>query len=125
MRAFSPPASCSHPSCEGRLRLGACRKRGMTMSFARLAICLAAVLALAATAGTARSDTGAPTGLHGFLLRADEPARTSFSRTPAFAWAPVPGASHYEVQLTPSSTSRDNRDINAGGNQHTPRLPPD
>lgn len=95
------------------------------MSFARLAITLAAVLALAATAGTARSDTGAPTGLHAFLLRADEPARTSFSRTPAFAWAPVPGASHYEFQLSLSSTFRDNGVIYAEGNVPTPVLAPD
>jgi hypothetical protein len=97
----------------------------MTMSCARLAICLAAVLAISATAGTARSDTGAPTGLHGFLLRADEPARTAFSRTPAFAWSPVQGADHYEFQLSLSSTFRDNGVIFADNSVPTPVLAPD
>ena len=56
---------------------------------------IAALLALAVFAATATTSSAAvssPTGLHGFLLRADEPATSSFSRTPSFAWTPVPGA---------------------------------
>lgn len=74
----------------------------------RLTICLLAALACGALAGTARPASVAPTGLHGFLLRADEPARTSFARTPSFAWNPVPGADSYEFQLSLSDTFRDN-----------------
>jgi uncharacterized membrane protein YgcG len=78
----------------------------MTMRFVRLAV----LLAVAALVGTAHSsaDTGGPTGLHGFLLRVDDPPATTFARTPSFAWNPVPGALHYEFQLALSSTFRDN-----------------
>jgi len=76
------------------------------MRFARLAV----LLAVAALVGTAHSfaDTGGPTGLHGFLLRVDDPPTTTYARTPSFAWNPVPGALHYEFQLALSSTFRDN-----------------
>ncbi|TML87098.1 MAG: hypothetical protein E6G08_11110 [Actinobacteria bacterium] len=83
----------------------------MTMvSAARLAAALLTVLALAAGAGaTTSSAAGAmPTGLHGYLLRADEPPRDTFPRTPAFAWNPVPGTVEYEFQLSTSSTFRQN-----------------
>ena len=43
------------------------------MRTARLLTLLAAMLTLAVGAGSARSADSAPTGLHGFLLRADEP----------------------------------------------------
>ncbi|HEY7207302.1 MAG TPA: hypothetical protein VH416_03595 [Gaiellaceae bacterium] len=78
------------------------------MAVARLAAVLLAVIALGSAGAAARtSSTGAPTGLHGFLLRADEPVRDSFSRTPAFAWKPVAGAVGYDFQLSTSSTFRD------------------
>ena len=92
---------------------------------ARLLILLASVLMLGGVAGTASSDTGAPTGLHAFLLRADEPVRTSFTRTPAFAWSPVPGALHYEFQLSLSTTFRDNSVVWANGSVPTPVIAPD
>jgi hypothetical protein len=83
----------------------------MTMAVARLAAVLLAVLVLgsagASSAHTLASGAGAPTGLHAFLLRADEPARDSFSRTPAFAWNPVAGAVSYDFQLSTTSTFRD------------------
>jgi hypothetical protein len=44
-----------------------------------------------------------PTGLHGFLLRPNDPVTHTFSRTPAFAWAPVRGAACYEFELATSS----------------------
>ena len=91
---------------------------------ARLLILLASVLMLGGV-GTASSDTGAPTGLHGFLLRADEPARTSFSRTPAFAWTPVQGALSYQFQLSLSTTFRDNSVVWAQNGIPTPVVAPD
>ena len=92
---------------------------------ARLLILLASVLMVGGVAGTASSDTGAPTGLHAFLLRADEPVRTSFTRTPAFAWTPVAGALHYEFQLSLSTTFRDNSVVWASSNVPTPVIAPD
>jgi len=79
------------------------------MHAARLAA-LFAVLAAAATlvAGASSADVAPPTGLHGFMLRADEPLTTDFHRTPSFAWNPVPGAITYQFQLSTSSTFRDN-----------------
>ena len=90
------------------------------MRFVRPAILLATVLALGTMAGTARSDTAAPTGLHAFLLRADEPLRTTFSRTPSFAWNPIPGALHYEFELSLSTTFRDNSVVFADLNAVSP-----
>ena len=77
------------------------------MRFVRIASLLAVAL-FAATATTSSAGVNAPTGLHGFLLRADEPQTTSFRRTPSFAWNPVPGARTYQFQLATSSTFRDN-----------------
>lgn len=90
------------------------------MRTARLLPLLAALVTLAVTAGSANSAATAPGGLHGFLLRADEPAQTSFSRTPSFAWNPVPGALSYEFQLSLSDTFRDNSIIYADQNALTP-----
>lgn len=61
-------------------------------------------LALPAVA-QARVDAGrpaAPTGLRAFLLRAEEPLRHDFPRTPSFAWRPVAGAIRYEFELATS-----------------------
>jgi hypothetical protein len=90
------------------------------MRTARLLTLLAALLLLAVAAGSARSADSGPTGLHGFLLRADEPLRTSFPRTPSFAWSPVPGALRYEFQLSLSNTFRDNSVIFADNQALTP-----
>jgi hypothetical protein len=73
-----------------------------------LLVCLLAAVSVGAFAGAASSSVAAPTGLHAFLLRADEPSKTTFSRTPSFAWNPVAGADHYEFQLSLSDTFRDN-----------------
>jgi len=73
-----------------------------------LAAVLCAALLLGGAAGAARTDRTAPTGLHGFLLRADEAHQTTFAQTPSFAWNPVPGALRYEFQLSLSNTFRDN-----------------
>lgn len=70
---------------------------------------LAVVLAALAFA-PASLAASAPTGLHGFLLKADDaeqPTHT-FSRTPSFAWDPVPGADRYEFELSTSKSFADN-----------------
>lgn len=90
------------------------------MRLVRPVVLLAAVLALGVTAGSARSGTTAPTGLHAFMLRADEPLRTGFSRTPSFAWNPVPGALRYEFQLSLSTTFHDNSVVFADLRAPTP-----
>jgi len=69
---------------------------------------LFAVAALAASAHASSAGLAAPSGLHGFMLRADETASTSFHRTPSFAWNPVAGATRYQFQLATTSTFRDN-----------------
>jgi hypothetical protein len=82
------------------------------MRFVRLLSLLALALAALVTGSAHAGALSQPTGLHGFLLRADEPAADgdSFARTPSFAWDPVPGAIGYEFQLSTSNTfsSRDN-----------------
>lgn len=95
------------------------------MARARFAIALFAALLLPLSAGAARSEAGAPTNVRAFLLRADETPRASFPRTPAFAWAPVPGALKYEFQLSLSSTFRDNSVIYANLDVPTPVLAPE
>jgi hypothetical protein len=69
-------------------------------------VCCLAVLAATLIAGSAlaKGDSlSSPTGLHAFLLRANEPVRHEFQRTPAFSWSPVSGASRYEFQLAKTS----------------------
>lgn len=76
----------------------------------RLAAASLLCLALAGPAqGAVRPVAGKPpTGLKGFLLRADEPPRRVFPRTPSFAWKPVAGAVRYEFQLSTSGVFREN-----------------
>jgi hypothetical protein len=91
----------------------------MTVRSLRIASLLALAV-FAATATTSSAALSSPTGLHGFLLRADEPARTSFTRTPSFAWNPVPGARTYQFQLSLSSTFRDNGIVYSDATLTTP-----
>src|SRR5207244_6663537 len=63
-------------------------------------------------------------GPHGFLLGADEPIATSFPRTPAFAWNPVPGAVRYQFQLASSATFRENAIVYSAKNLTTPVAAP-
>ena len=49
-----------------------------------------------------------PQGVKAFLLRADEPAGHTFSRTPSFAWHPVRAAVRYEFELATSARFTDN-----------------
>jgi hypothetical protein len=72
-------------------------------------VLLVSVFVALGTAGLAGSSSAAipsPTGLHGFLLVANEAPTTTFHRTPSFAWRPVSGALRYELQLSTSSTFR-------------------
>jgi hypothetical protein len=59
-----------------------------------------AVVALA-VAPAAHALPG-PKHLKPFLLRVDEPAGTTFARTPSFSWEPVRGAKTYEFELATS-----------------------
>jgi hypothetical protein len=66
---------------------------------------LSLVLLTTVAASASAMESGppaAPKGLHGFLLRPNEPVTHTFSRTPAFAWAPVRGAACYEFELATS-----------------------
>ena len=63
---------------------------------------LLSVVLLATVVASAPAGTATPKGLHGFLLRPNEPQTHTFSRTPAFAWAPVRGAACYEFELATS-----------------------
>jgi hypothetical protein len=72
------------------------------MACARLAAALAAALAVALPAANAHAAAKSPKSVHGFSLRADEATVHTFSRTPSFAWNPVPGAISYEFELATS-----------------------
>jgi hypothetical protein len=64
--------------------------------------CLAVFAAATLVAGSAlaKGDSlSSPSGLHAFLLKANEPVRHEFPRSPAFSWKPVKGATRYEFQL--------------------------
>ncbi len=98
----------------------------MPTSFIRLAAAASVALVLATPAGGAQrgpvpvSKNQAPRGLKAFLLRvSDTPAHT-FSRTPSFAWAPVPGAVRYEFELATSRTFADSGTIWTDSNVKSP-----
>ncbi|HSC73149.1 MAG TPA: hypothetical protein VLB89_03205 [Gaiellaceae bacterium] len=88
------------------------------------ALCLTLLGAASAAEAATPVKGAAPTKLHGFLLRADEPAATSFPRTPSFAWSPVAGAVRYQFQLSTSSTFRDSGLIYTASNLTTPVAAP-
>ena len=71
--------------------------RAARFSLAAVAL-LGAILATSASA----APPGAPKGLRAFELRPNESPTHTFSRTPAFAWRPVRGASCYEFELATS-----------------------
>src|SRR5262245_60961090 len=78
---------------------------------ARLAAALLTVLAFATPASAAQLSSPAlraPANFRAFLFRADETPGEIFSRTPAFAWSPVPGAKRYELVLSISPLFRGN-----------------
>ena len=114
----------SHPPARGTARTRRCRHTtGMTA--ARLTVALLAALALA-PAAHARADAPrltAPDGLRAFLLRADEPQTREYSRTPSFAWKPVPRTVRYEFQLSTSDTFRDGGIVYRSTKLKTPAYP--
>lgn len=63
---------------------------------------LTAVALVALVVAPAAHALPGPSKLKPFLLRVDEPAGTTFARTPSFSWAPVRGAKTYEFQLATS-----------------------
>jgi hypothetical protein len=75
------------------------------MAAARLVVLSLVLLAtVVSSAGAMQAAPPAtPKSLHGFLLRPNDPVTHTFSRTPAFAWAPVRGAACYEFELATSS----------------------
>ena len=74
------------------------------MPAARLVLVSVALLATLVASAPAQNPASpaTPKSLHGFLLRPNEPVTHTFSRTPAFAWAPVNGAACYEFELATS-----------------------
>jgi hypothetical protein len=85
------------------------------------AAALLAVLAFCGSAGAQASGT-APTGLHGFVLRVDEPVVHTFSRTPSFGWNPVSGARSYEFELSTSSSFATNGTVWSKAGLKTPAV---
>jgi hypothetical protein len=98
------------PPVESLLR-GTPRPSGVPKTFETMARvrCAAALLAALVLCGAAeaRRNSQAPTGLHPFVLRADEPVVHTFSRTPSFGWDPVPGAVAYQFELATSQRFSD------------------
>lgn len=88
-----------------------------------LALALAVAAVLGAGSASARANAG-PSDLHPFLLRVDEPRSHTFSRTPAFAWNPVPGAQRYEFQLSTSSAFRESGIVYSDTSLTTPVASP-
>ena len=72
------------------------------MRAARFALFAIALLGTLLATSAAAAPPGAPKGLRGFELRPNESSTHTFSRTPAFAWSPVRGASCYEFELATS-----------------------
>ena len=90
------------------------------MACARLAVAFLAALAVAAPAGEALAAR--PTNLHAFALRADEPVVHTFSRTPSFAWNPVPGARAYQFELSTSRAFSDSGTVWSAKGLTTPAV---
>lgn len=82
-----------------------CPNRLITLSIAALA---AATLVSGAALAKDTKANVAPKNLRAFLLTPTEPVSHTFSRTPAFAWNPVPGALCYEFELATSRTFAEN-----------------
>jgi hypothetical protein len=87
------------------------------------AVALLSLAVVSAAGPSTRPVAGsAPIGLRAFLLRADEPRRDAFPRTPSFAWTPVRGALKYEFQLATSSVFSDNGIVYSNANVRSPAV---
>jgi hypothetical protein len=74
----------------------------------RLAVvCLAALAFAPSTFAHPSAAAKPPYDLRAFLLRPGDLTQRDFPRTPAFAWYPVRGATHYEFQLSSGPRFRD------------------
>jgi len=93
---------------------------------ARLTIFLGILAAAVASslAGASTAAVATPTGLHGFLLTASDSQTSTFHRTPSFAWKPMDGALHYEIQLSTSPTFQENGILYDASNLQTPVAAP-
>jgi hypothetical protein len=78
-------------------------------TLARL-LTLAVLAALAYIPAAGSTSLAAPSGVHPFFLRVDDPLPASFPRTPSFAWNPYEGATGYDFQLA-TSTKFDDRTL--------------
>jgi hypothetical protein len=72
--------------------------------FAFVSVVLLGALLTASASAMEAAAPAAPKGLRGFELRPNESVTHTFSRTPAFAWNPVRGASCYEFEVATSRT---------------------
>ena len=80
----------------------------MRTLLAAMAALALVVLPSASAHSAAASSTPAPKNLRGFLLRPDESVTHTFSRTPAFAWAPVRAARCYQFELATTKAFTEN-----------------
>jgi hypothetical protein len=95
----------------------------MAMRLAFVASLATLVLVSSAQAGTKPVPVlrvAPPEGVKAFLLRADEPAGHTFSRTPSFAWQPVRGAVRYEFELSTSQHFTDNATLWSASDLRSP-----
>ena len=95
------------------------------MSVLRFAAACSTVLVLAASAQAEPRfgrPPAAPTGLKPFLVRVDEAAAHTFSRTPSFAWTPVRNAALYEFELATSDTFDEGSIVFASSTLKTPAV---
>src|SRR4249919_1042806 len=72
------------------------------MRAARIGLLVLVLLGTAFATTAAAAPPGVPTALRGFELRPNDTPSRTFTRTPAFAWNPVRGASCYEFELATS-----------------------
>jgi hypothetical protein len=83
---------------------------------------LAALAALISVPAAGSGTLAAPTGVHPFYLRVDDPLPASFPRTPSFAWNPTEGATAYDFQLA-TSTKFDDRTLAWSSGSQPVRVP--
>ncbi|HEY7604280.1 MAG TPA: hypothetical protein VH760_08450 [Gaiellaceae bacterium] len=94
---------------------------GILLALASAALVPAAQSAVSADQAAVPSG---PTGLHAFLLRADEPRLDAFPRTPSFEWTPYERASSYDFELATSRSFDDRTVVWSTSSRTTPlRVP--
>jgi len=91
---------------------------------ARLLTFLLVLAAVSLVPAAQTATSAAPTGLRGFLLRVDEPATDTYSRTPSFAWAPYAGAKSYDFELATGRSFDDSTIVWSTDTRKTPLTVP-